>query len=320
MNAANQIKSLAEFDLFFIEEAATVSMYSWETLLPTLRKPGSELWAAYNPITVSDPITVKLWNAGRDDALLIEMEQGRIDNPWWTDELQKEMEEAYKQDPDEAEHIWGGKPRAQGHRSVLSRRDVSEAMERTLTEKGGKESLGIDVARFGGDLSVIVHRRGNQVLSIKEFSKVDTQEIARIAWDMINRNPSIPINTDDTGVGGGVSDKLKDLGALVNMVHFGGSPIDRTRYTSCADEMWFTLPIQEMVIPPNQKLLEELTTRQFSYTQDDRKKIESKDVFKKRLGRSPDTADALVLAFYEAKTSLHLSHADREAMRLRNAG
>ena len=72
------------------------------------------------------PIDERLWNSTRDDAFRIWLNPGVEDNPYWGPELQKEMEEDYKRDPDEAEHTWGGQPRKQGQRAVMSRAAIRQ--------------------------------------------------------------------------------------------------------------------------------------------------------------------------------------------------
>lgn len=201
LRASRNVKGLEAFDIFFIEEAATISMDSWDLLMPTLmRNPGSQLWFAYNPESEFDPVTVKIWNRNRSDALLIELQPGPIDNPWWNDGLQKEMEEDYKADPDEAEHIWGGQPRKQGQRSVMSRVSIRAAMERVI-EPVGIVQIGCDVARYGDDRTTIYKRKGLVVVDRKAFSKQDTMTTAYECWAMADHDPSIPIYVDDSGVG-----------------------------------------------------------------------------------------------------------------------
>ena len=298
---ADQLKSLESFDIFWIEEAQSVTAHSLDVVMPTLRKEGSELWYSMNPDEEVDPIIAR--TMGRDDAILIDLEPGLKDNPWWTKELQREMEEDFRRDPALAEHVWNGAPRVQGSRSILSRVAIREAMERTLPDDPASVvELGIDVARFGDDRSVIYKRRGMKIVAEKVFQGADTQLVARSAWDLADRNPAICIKVDDDGVGGGVTDKLRDMGAKnVLPVHNGGSPVDGKLYTSCADEQWFTLPIDIIDIPDDNDLMSELSARQYKYTPDDRKKIEPKAEFKKRYGRSPDKADALLLCFYKPK-------------------
>ena len=299
LRASMNVKGLEGFDIFFVEEASAVSMESWNLLMPTLmRTPGSQLWFAYNQETEHDPVSIKLWNRHRNDSLLIELRPGPLDNPWWNSGLEKEMEEDFKADPDEAEHIWNGLPRKQGQRSILSRVKIREAMERVV-EPVGKKQLGLDVARFGDDKTTFYLRHGLAVTDHKESAKQDTMTTAYQAWDMVNMDPSIPIVVDDTGVGGGVSDRLVELGAKVIRVNFGGAPANKDKFTSTADELWFLFPVDEVSIPDDPKLMEELSGRQYVYDHQGRRKVESKDEYKKRNNKSPDHADGLLLCYYD---------------------
>jgi phage terminase large subunit len=107
------------------------------------------------------------------------------------------------------------------------------------------------------------------------------------------------IKVDDSGVGGGVTDNLRRLGANVIPVNFGGTPRDTKKYTTVADEMWFEFPVNDIQIPDDPQLMEELSGRKYGYDKIGRRKVEPKDDFRKRYGRSPDKADALLLAFYK---------------------
>lgn len=297
---ADNAKSLEGFDIAWIEEAQRASSRSLDVLFPTIRKPGSEIWFGMNPEEEVDPIVARTWGANRSDAILIDLLPGPADNPWWTPELQREMDEDFARDPKLAEHVWNGAPRVQGERSVISRAAIRGAMDRVLPiDANGVIELGVDVARFGEDRSVIYKRQGRKVVAEKVFSGADTQRVAREAWDMACRNPAVKIKVDDDGVGGGVTDKLRDMGAKAIPVHNGGEPVDSKLYTTAADEQWFTLPINEIDIPDDPELMQELAGRQYRYTTDDRRKVEAKADFKKRYGRSPDKADALLLCFYQ---------------------
>lgn len=318
IRAAGQVKGLEDFDIFWLEEAATISHDSIRMLLPTLRKQGSELWITYNQETENDPVDERLWNSERKDVLRTWLEPGAIDNPWWTKELQTEMEEDYARDPDEAEHTWGGLPRKQGQKAVMSRSKVRAAMNRSIPPAKPIE-IGVDVARFGDDKTYIFMRAGNKVVNYKRFTKVDTQWIAKEVWAMANSDPSIKIKVDDTGVGGGVTDRLKELGATVIPINFGATPSDQDRFTTVADEMWFTFPVDEADIPEETELMQELSGRQYDYDKKGRRKIESKAEFKKRIGRSCDMSDALLLCFYTGKT-IHISNKTRNDLAKRRLG
>lgn len=299
---ADQVKSLESFDIAWIEEAQSVSSHSLDVLFPTMRKPGSEIWFSMNPDEEIDPIVARTWGSSRENMILLDLLPGSADNPWWTKELQDEMKSDFARDPELAEHVWNGAPRIQGERSVLSRMAIRAAMERDIEiDPDAVIELGVDVARFGDDRSQIYKRQGYKIIGEKTFNGADTQLVARTAWEMAGRDPLVKIKVDDDGVGGGVTDKLKDMGACVVPVHNGGKPCDEKLYTTCADEQWFSLPIDKIDIPNDNDLMAELAGRQYRYTSDDRRKIEAKADFKKRYGRSPDKADALLLCFYSPR-------------------
>jgi phage terminase large subunit len=67
MRAAEQMKSLEGYDIFWLEEASAISKESLAVLLPTLRKPGSELWAVLNRDAEKDPIIAEFWDSDRTD-------------------------------------------------------------------------------------------------------------------------------------------------------------------------------------------------------------------------------------------------------------
>jgi hypothetical protein len=266
-------------------------------LLPTLRKEGSELWAVWNPETDYDPIYTLLWLAERNDVLRIELEPGIADNPYFPEILQTEMETDYRNNPDEAEHIWGGSPRKQGDNVVMSRVNIRQAANRVVEETEPDE-VGVDVGRFGNDKTQMYRRRGFKTIAHKELIKKDTQYVAKEVWAFVNEDPNIPIKVDDNGVGGGVTDRLVELGANVIPINFNGTPKDKSKYNMIMDEMWLEFPIDETSIPNDTQLHQELGGRHYDYDRRGRRQIEPKNLFKKRFGRSPDKADALLLCYY----------------------
>ncbi len=299
MRAADQMKSLEGYDIFWLEEASAISKESLSVLLPTLRKPDSELWAVLNRNAEKDPIIAEYWDSDRTDVLRVELKQGKEDNPWFPDVLQAEMDAAYRNNPDAALHVWGGQPRAQGDNAVLSRVAIRAAMSRKVDETEPDE-MGVDVARFGNDNTEMYRRRGAKTIANQSFAKKDTVYVANAAWDMAGKSRKVVIKVDDTGVGGGVTDNLKRLGANVIPVNFGGTPKDSKKYTSAADEMWFTFAdiIDDVEIPDNPKLMEELAGRRYEFDKIGRRVVEPKKKFRERYNRSPDKADALLLCYY----------------------
>lgn len=112
-----KIKSMEGVDIVWVEEAETVSADSWEVLIPTIRKKGSEIWASFNPNKASDPTYKKFVTEPPPGAVVVPI--GWRDNPWFPGELRKEKDYLYRVDPDSASHVWGGKPRTINKAQVL---------------------------------------------------------------------------------------------------------------------------------------------------------------------------------------------------------
>lgn len=123
----NKIKSMEGVDVAWVEEAEAVSADSWEVLIPTIRKPGSEIWVTFNPQEETDPTYQRFVVNPPPDAWVREV--GWEDNPWLPDELRKEKDWLYKVDPEAAEHVWGGKPRNRSDAQVLRGRWRVEPFE-----------------------------------------------------------------------------------------------------------------------------------------------------------------------------------------------
>lgn len=319
MRAANQIKSLEGYDRFLVEEAATVSYESWSILLPTLRKKGSELWAVFNREEELDPVYERFVVNERTDSMILHLEPGPIDNPWWYETtLPGEMEEDFKFDEDEAIHVWHGLPRLQGFKSVVARAKIRQAMDRTIEDPEGIVSVGCDPADYGDDKTEIYVRKGLKIIDHKTISKMDGQFIAHEIGAMIKNDPSIPIRIDTTGIGVSCRDELKRMGLKVIPINFAQSAEDKDKYPDIVTEMWFNLPIDEIDIPNDPQLMRELSGRQYSYDNKGRRKIEPKKEYKKRAKKSPDKADALILTFYQGG-SIIMSDEARAALAARRS-
>ncbi len=103
---AESIKSLEGFDIAWIEEAQTLSDKSFSLLRPTIRKPGSEIYASWNPRHRTDAIDKFFRKNPHPDAISVLVNWR--DNPLFPDVLRKEMEHDKSVDEDAAEHVWEG--------------------------------------------------------------------------------------------------------------------------------------------------------------------------------------------------------------------
>lgn len=106
----HNIKGLEAVDIVWIEEAANVSKNSWDTLIPTVRKEGSEIWISFNPVLESDDTYKRFVLNSRPDSVVIDI--GWRDNPWFPNVLRVEREHCQLTDPMGYLHIWEGECRS----------------------------------------------------------------------------------------------------------------------------------------------------------------------------------------------------------------
>lgn len=164
--------------------------------------------------------------------------------------------------------------------------------------EGLPKIVGVDIARFGDDRSVIQRRHGLAALDPIIMQGLDNMEVVgRLSAVINNWKPDAVFI--DAGRGEGVIDRMRQLGYTVIEVNFGGKPSDIS-YVNKRSEMW-----DEMAkwfhagggIPNHGELKTDLCVPTYKYDSANRFTLESKDDIKKRGMRSPDLGDALALTF-----------------------
>ena len=105
-NNIDSVKSIDGVDICWVEEGNTVSEESWKKLIPTIRKPGSEIWVSFNPELKTDAAYVRFVDNPPPEAYVKKVSWR--DNPWFTKEMRSEMNHLQKTDEDEYLHVWEG--------------------------------------------------------------------------------------------------------------------------------------------------------------------------------------------------------------------
>jgi hypothetical protein len=188
--------------------------------------------------------------------------------------------------------------------ALLSLEDVIKAQRTTVAQADfmyAPKILGVDVARYGDDRSCIVMRQGPLCNAPKVFAGVDLMTMAGHVAQTIDLHKPDAVFIDQGGVGGGVIDRLRQLGHTIVGVDFGGKALD-TRFDNRRAEMWWNLA--EWVknagasLPNDTAFVTDLTAPTYTYANARGKMaLESKDAMKARGLRSPDIGDALALTF-----------------------
>jgi phage terminase large subunit len=112
-----KIKSTEGVDICWVEEAEKVSDKSWEVLIPTIRKPGSEIWVTFNPDQATDPTYQRFVVNTPPSAVVRKISW--FDNPWLPDELRLEKDYLASVDPDAFAHVWGGECRSNSDAQIF---------------------------------------------------------------------------------------------------------------------------------------------------------------------------------------------------------
>lgn len=203
----------------------------------------------------------------------------------------------------------------------IARNLVDEAMRRdaeAANTAGRTACVGVDVARFGDDASVIRTRLGRDARSIapKRFQGLDTMQLAaRVAEHVTylgGLGLRVVVFVDGGGVGGGVVDRLRQIGIDVIEVQFGAAARDPRKYLNRRAEIWGAMRDWLTVgcIDKDETLATDLTSVEYQFTLKDQIQLERKEDMKKRGLASPDDADALALTFAEPVPEFHQAPAD----------
>lgn len=129
-----KIKSLEGIDIAWVEEAERVSKSSWDVLIPTIRKVGSEIWLTFNPDLEDDP-TYQRFVVHPPPRTWVK-QVSADDNPWFPAELAAEREYLYAVDPDAAACEWGGECRKASDAQILRGKWLMEEFEPEPTWDG----------------------------------------------------------------------------------------------------------------------------------------------------------------------------------------
>lgn len=309
---ASTPESLAGFHadnlLFILDEASGISDDIAEVVFGALTGQNNKLLMCSNP-TRNSGFFYNAFHSDRD--LFYTMKISSMDSGRVSDDYCKRLIKSYGTESNVVRiRILGEFPEIDSD-SLIALEWVEAAMNREPEYKG-ELVIGVDVARFGDDETVLAARVGDSALPLKVWRKADLMTTCgRIIGELERLMKKFScgratINVDDSGVGGGVTDRLrevlreKNLHVTVNGCNNGAKPRD-SHYYNWGSESYFAmrdrLQAGEITLPRDDELTAQLTTRKYSVNSADKLTLERKDEFKKRIGRSPDKADAVVLAF-----------------------
>jgi hypothetical protein len=162
--------------------------------------------------------------------------------------------------------------------------------------------LGVDVARFGDDRTVLCCRQGREVHWFEVFRKLDVAQVAGQVRAAMRNQYFDAIFIDVVGIGAGVYDILNSSGAAnVYAVNVGSKAHEAGKYYNHRAEIWARmrdwLKDGPVMLPNDASVLTDLCSLQYSFNANGLLVLEKKEDAKKRGVQSPDLGDALALTF-----------------------
>lgn len=179
---------------------------------------------------------------------------------------------------------------------------IRAAQERDLTPDDQQVRLGVDVARFGTDRTVLMLARGPVARVVAEYASAATTETSGRVAAIVREHRVKRVQVDGVGVGGGVVDQLRESDEPVTDLQSGGAARDPSKFINARAEWYWGLRERFEagdidVDPADDELAAQLGAIRYQFSARGQIKIESKEDMKRRGLPSPDRADALVYAY-----------------------
>ena len=168
-NTVESIKSFEGCDIVWVEEAQTVSKKSWDILIPTIRKPNSEIWVSFNPNIDTDDTYQRFVVEPPENAKVVKVNY--TDNPWFPEVLEIERQHSEKTNPDYA-NIWEGECKAAVDGAIYAN-EIREAQENNrITHVPYDPMLKVHVVfdlGFNDSMAIILCQRGVSDIRIIKY-------------------------------------------------------------------------------------------------------------------------------------------------------
>jgi hypothetical protein len=325
--SAERLKAYEDFDILWVEEASACSMESLNVVSKTIRKEGSELLFTFNRVLEEDPVwrftcydCGDIYNTGYyedEDRLIIYANVER--NEFATSILYKEQEQDKKRlTIDEYNRIWLGYPDRSGGMKSFFPRDIIYRSREWVPEDEVvamyEPVCGFDPNGGGKDSACAVCRQGPRIVDMRLYRGIkDPLELANAFIEFKLKNGAAMAYCD-RGYGQAVIAIARQQGQSIVPVDFGGKSVSNKDCINRRAEIYqkFKEWLQDggyLGDPKDNEIVElkrELQAVEYNLRKSDDGKIAlgPKDDIRKRLGHSPDRADAVALTFAGFKDRL----------------
>ena len=236
-----------------------------------------------------------------------------VDSPRVADDFVEDMKKRYGEDsPAFHVRVLGNFPPSEED-TVIPVALIDAAMNNDIRIHEDTTAIwGLDVARQGGDASVLCKRQGPVVHPLTVWRNLDLMQLTgavKAEYDALppSKRPA-EIIVDSNGFGAGVLDRLRELGLPARGLNVSERALSKDTYLNLRAELWFKckawLEGQDVKLPRDDLLWAELAAPRYHFTSAGKLQVESKDAMRKRGVPSPDRADAVCLALANDHTTM----------------
>ena len=309
----------ADHVLWLIDEASNVEDEMIENILGGMTDLECKIVMTGNPTKVTG-MFYKSFTLDKDNwfPLQFSSEKSARKNKLWFKRMQK-----YPRESDMYRVNVLGLPPQGNPKAVISLTDICAARDRDIRKPEPYLEMGVDPASEGNDLFTIALRHGLKLIEVKTYAKTKSPtegnflvlKMLREYRAKTKLKCKCRIKIDNGGYGASIRQLLalneKDNIEVIP-INFGR--IKHEEYVDNITKMWFELDqmINEISLPNDEELIEELCSREWTAVDQSKVKVELKDKFKERLGRSPDRSDAVVMCFTEGTKKVFTRNLDTE--------
>jgi len=340
-HTADSIKSLEGFDLCWIEEAQTITEFSLELLIPTIRKDNSQVLFSYNPRYANDAI--ELFFKDKSNAIVIHANYN--DNPYCPIVIKEEAKELKEKNELKYRHVYLGEILEDDDLAIIPRKWIRACINAHIklgVEPTGIKRIGYDVADSGEDTNVVILTHG--ILNYgciewdggKDEMFNSSKKVHRIATEEKVQE----VNYDNVGVGAGVGSNFREIRSpfIYNGFSAGEKPrnpkheyknkkLNQDAFKNLKAQAWQNVADRLMntynyiekgiecehdkiisissTIPLLKDLITELSTPRAEKDGVGRFMVESKKDLAKRGVKSPNIADAFIMANFDISKPKH---------------
>jgi len=303
----------AEHVLLVGDEASGIPEQVYEAAIGSMSSANATTLLIGNPVRTSG-FFFDCFHRLQDQWTTLHVSHG--DSPRVTEAFVDEVARRYGRDSNAFRIRCLGKFPKSDQDTVIPFEWVESARQRDVMERNDAARVwGLDVARFGDDRCALVDRTNRSARVLDVWDSTDLMATAgrvKSRWDDAGQHERPrTILVDSIGMGGGVVDRLRELGLPVRGVNVSETSAVSDKFMRARSELWWQarewLEQQDVRLEPGSDdredpqdiLASELVMPKYQFTSTGKIKVEPKDDTKKRARKSPDVADAFVLTFAE---------------------